>query len=197
MRVLGHQSGAALLVALFVTAAVMLLAASAAQTAVNAEKLARNERDRQLAFQSAEAGLADAERDIAGGARAALFASGDASMFVEGCGRGEGSIEFGLCKFVAAGAAPAWQAADLEAAVPYGAFTGAALSGRPPRYVIELMPPTDPGPGHLYRITAIGFGTRAGNQVVLQSFYRKNGAAGLRVSWREIANWQELHGAAT
>jgi Tfp pilus assembly protein PilX len=196
-----RQSGAALLTALFATAAVMVVAVSAAQTAVNAEKLIRNERDRQLAFQSAEAALNDAERDIAGGAdpgsaRAALFASGDASRFIEGCGRAEGSIEFGLCRFVPSGSAPAWQAADLDAGAPYGAFTGATLPGRLPRYVIELVPPPEPGAGHLYRITAIGFGVRPDTQIVLQSFYRKNGTANLRVSWREVANWQELHDAA-
>ncbi len=197
-----RQSGAALLAALVVTVAVMLLAASAAQTALNAEKSARNERDRHLAFQSAEAALADAERDIAGGfdpasARAALFASGDAGGFAEGCGRTAGSVGFGLCKCAAAGAPPAWQAADLGAAVPYGAFTGATLPGRPPRYIIELIPEPAPATRHLYRITAIGYGMRAGTQVVLQSFYRKTGAAHLRVSWREVANWQELHDAAT
>lgn len=187
------QSGAALLTALFATTAVMLIGASAAQTALNAEKTARNERDRHLAFQSAEAGLADAERDVADGARAALFAEGQASAFTQGCGQA------GLCRFMPADATPAWQAADLAdpaVSTAYGAFTGATLPGRSPRYIIELLT-SDPVAGHLYRITAIGFGVRSNTQVVLQSIYRKTGAARLRVSWREIANWQELHDAAT
>lgn len=185
------QSGAALLAALFATVAVMLIAASAAQTALNAEKTARVERDRYLAFQSAEAALADAERDIADGARAALFADGAASAFIAGCGQA------GLCSFMPAGATPAWQSADLAdpaVTTAYGAFTGATLPGRAPRYIIEMVP-SDPGAGHLYRVTAIGFGVRPGTQVVLQSIYRKTGAATLRASWREVANWQELHDA--
>lgn len=185
------QSGAALLTALFATVAVMLIAASAAQTALNAEKTARNERDRHLAFQCAEAALADAERDIASGARAALFAEGRSSDFLEGCGQA------GLCAFMPADATPAWQSVDLAdpaVSTAYGAFTGATLPGRPPRYIIELIA-SDPVAGHLYRITAIGFGLRSNTQVVLQSICRKNGAAHLRVSWREVANWQELHDA--
>lgn len=53
-----------------------------------------------------------------------------------------------------------------------------------PRYIIELVPYTregeDAGPSisHVYRVTAIGFGVRDTSQVVLQSYYRKQGAHG-------------------
>lgn len=191
-------TGAALLTALFVLVAILIIGVSAAHTAMNAEKSARNERDRHIALQAAEAGLTDAERDIEGGAdpgsaRAALFAHGSALGFAEGCGRGRDSVSLGLCSYGPVALAPAWQAAELagpesadSATTPYGKFTGAqlplgggALPGRAPRYIIELMPLVrageDAGPraGNLYRITAIGFGVRPGTQVVLQSFYRK------------------------
>lgn len=189
-----RATGAALLTALFVLVAVLIIGVSAAQAALNAEKSARNERDRHIAFQSAEAGLLDAERDIEGGAdpgsaRAALFAGGSALGFAEGCGRGQGNANLGLCAYVPV--APAWQAAELAdadgaATTPYGKFTGAvlpigggALPARAPRYVIELMPLVRAGDDagqradKLYRITAIGFGVRANTQVVLQEFYRK------------------------
>lgn len=189
-----RATGAALLTALFVLVAVLIIGVSAAQAALNAEKSARNDRDRHIAFQSAEAGLLDAERDIEGGAdpgsvRAALFAGGSALGFAEGCGRGQDNANLGLCAYVPV--APAWQAAELAeadgaAATPYGKFTGAvlpvgggALPARAPRYVIELMPLVRAGDDagrradNLYRITAIGFGVRANNQVVLQEFYRK------------------------
>ena len=187
--------GAVLLTALFVLVAILAIGVSAAQIALNAEKSARNERDRHLAFQAAEAGLADAERDIEGGAdpasqRAALF-DGGALGFVDGCGRD--SANLGLCSYVAGAAAPAWQLVELaapagaaSAATPYGRFTGetlptggGALPARVPRYVIELLPLVRAGEdagqraASLYRITAIGFGARPGTQVVLQSFYRK------------------------
>jgi Tfp pilus assembly protein PilX len=192
----GPRSGAALLTALFVLVAILVIGVSAAHTALNAEKSARNERDRHIAFQAAEAGLTDAERDIEGGAdpgsaRAALFDSGSALGFAEGCGRGPNSVNLGLCACVQP--APAWQAAELaapdgadSATTPYGKFTGAvlptgggALPARAPRYVIELMPLARAGEdagqraANLYRVTAIGFGVRPSTQVVLQSFYRK------------------------
>lgn len=182
--------GAALLTALFVLLALTIIGMSAAQTALTAEKSARIERDRHLAFQGAEAGLVDAERDIEGGAdpasaRAARFAAGSALGFVDGCGAGPAGPNLGLCAYVPA--APAWQLAELaDAATAYGTFTGAvlpagagALPARLPRYVIELMPLVSAGEdagqtnGNLYRITAIGFGARDSTHVVLQAFYRK------------------------
>jgi len=192
-----RPQGVALLTALFVLLALTIIGMSAAQTALTAEKSARIERDRHLAFQGAEAGLLDAEHDIDGGAdpasaRAALFASASALGFVDGCGAGPASANLGLCAYTPA--APAWQLAALAAAaaaandatIPYGKFTGAvlpvgagALPARAPRYVIELMPLARAGEdagqraGNLYRITAIGFGVRDTTHVVLQAFYRK------------------------
>ena len=191
-RQIPGERGAALLTALFLLIAVLIVGVSAAQIALNAEKSARNERDRHIALQAAEAGLVDAERDIEGGsdrasARAALFADGSVIGFTDGCGRGADSVNLGLCTRALP---PAWQAVDLagdaDYAVPYGKFTGAAmqvgsgsLPARAPRYIIELMPLTRAGEdagqraGNFYRITAIGFGTRDSTRVVLQSFYRK------------------------
>ncbi|MDB5753782.1 MAG: pilus assembly protein [Massilia sp.] len=188
--------GAVLLTALFVLVAILAIGVSAAQIALSAEKSARNERDRHIAFQAAEAGLADAERDIEGGAdpgsaRAMLFEGGSVVGFVDGCGRD--SANLGLCAHLPGAAAPAWKVAELSApdgagspATPYGKFTGetlptggGALPARPPRYLIELLPLVRAGEDAgqrsdgLYRITAIGFGALPGTQVVLQSFYRK------------------------
>lgn len=195
-----RRRGAALLTALFVLLALTIIGVAAAHTALNAEKSARNERDRHIAFQAAEAGLLDAERDIEGiadptSARAALFATGSALGFADGCGRGPDNL--GLCMY--SPTAPAWQVADLaggdDATTAYGKFTGSALPtgggalpGRAPRYVIELMPLARAGEdagrqaANVYRITAIGFGVRPTTQVVLQSFYRKvaPGGGGLR-----------------
>jgi type IV pilus assembly protein PilX len=151
---------------------------------------ANNERDRDIAQAAAEAALRDAEHDIAGRAgaaatpppeRAAHFGPGGAAAFIDGCGRG--ADDRGLCL---ARSPPVWALLDLAAEgnpalVPYGQFTGAvlavgrgALPARLPAYLIERITP--PGAtaqqGVFYRITAIGFGTRAATQVVLQSLYR-------------------------
>ena len=193
------QRGAALVMTLLIVLALLVIGVSAARTALNAERMARSERDRRLAFQAAEAALSDAERDIEGGAdpgsaRAALFAPGSALGFDEGCGAGAASNR-GLCAHVPAPAAPHWQRVALGApeaenanSVPYGSFTGArmpagrgGLTARLPRYVIELMPFARAGEdagvrtGNFYRITAMGFGARDSTRVVLQSFYLKAG----------------------
>jgi Tfp pilus assembly protein PilX len=211
-----RQRGAALATALCLMLAVMTIGVCAARTALGAEKSARLERDRHIALLAADAALADAESDIAGGAnpssiRAAVLAGASPASFVAGCGRG--SANLGLCAASSPHSPPAWQAIDLagDAAVPFGRFTGAVmpvgsglLPARLPRYVIELVPFS--APGALYRITAIGFGTRASTVVVVQSYYRKApagaaaGAPGLpdkRIGWREVANWPELHKAAS
>lgn len=215
-----RERGAALVTALFLMLAVLMIGVAAARSAVNGAKAARHERDRQVALLAAEAALADAERDIEGGAdpgseRAALLAGGSQAAFADGCA-GSGA-RFGLCARTAPPAAPAWQAADLAdpaIAVGYGSFTGAALPtgagllpARPPRYVIELLavPGATPSAGSFYRITALGFGSGEATRVVLQSTYRKASAGAppepaplpeKRISWREVANWPELHAAA-
>lgn len=194
---LAGQSGAALVNALCVMLMLLIVGVSATRTALNAEKAARGERDRQIAFQAAEAALSDAERDIEGGAdpgsaRAALFARGMAMGFADDCGAA-GDVNLGLCARVPPPGVPAWQSAALDGpargpgnTVEYGRFTGAAmpvgagtLPARLPRYIIELLPYARAGEdagqrtGNFYRITAIGFGSSDTTRVVLQSFYLK------------------------
>ena len=195
------QRGAALLVTLCVVLVLMLMGVSAVRTALNAEKSARGERDRQIALQSAEAALEDAEHDIEGGAnpasaRAALFAPGSAEGFVDGCGAGADNPALGLCLRRQEPAVPVWQSVALAGGpgalrtVEYGRFTGATmpfgvgtLPARLPRYVIELIPHARAGhdagarAANFYRITVIGFGASETTQVVLQAFYLKAGEA--------------------
>ncbi|MCC7699003.1 pilus assembly PilX family protein [Janthinobacterium sp. EB271-G4-7A] len=198
----GHRSGATLVYVLCLLVIILLLGISAAQMALQGEKAARGERDRQIAFQAAEEALVDAQNDIEGlpGApgRSSLFAPGSAAGFADGCGEG-GTL--GLCLPAAPGAPALWLSTDLDGAaggsrtVPYGQFTGAAmqtgqgfLPSRRPRYLIELLPFHPPGAqatavasglateSYVYRITAIGFGAQESTQVVLQSYYRKPAA---------------------
>jgi type IV pilus assembly protein PilX len=102
---------------------------------------------------------------------------------------------------------PEWQLVDLagDATTPFGALSGAVMETgegfepfRRPRYLAERLP--RPGGGFFYRITVIGFGSRADTEVVLQTTYRRAAdgppGPGGRLSWREIANWRELHAAA-
>ncbi len=200
---MGHarQRGASLIVSLLMLVAVLLLGTSAAQIALQGEKASRNDRDRQIAFQAAEAALLDAELDIENSpdavkSRSQQFSKNSALGFPgdgeDGCRAGESNINLGLCRHASDGAAPIWLTVDfLDAtsstmhSVPYGKFTGqdfpigkGSLPGKLPRYVIELMLYTKAGesadmPSYIYRVTAIGFGARDSTQVVLQTFYRK------------------------
>ncbi|SNS32067.1 type IV pilus assembly protein PilX [Noviherbaspirillum humi] len=194
----GGSQGAALATALIMLLIVLLLGVSASQVALHGEKGSRNDRDRQIAFQAAEAALIDAEADIeqstGGGGRGLVFSSRSAEGFLPGCGRGLENRQLGLCLPTNAGMPPVWDAVNLQedqpssaVSVPYGHFTGrsypngeGALPGRLPRYIIELLPYARPGASadsaglsYLYRITAIGFGPRPSTRVVLQAVYRK------------------------
>jgi type IV pilus assembly protein PilX len=169
----------------------MVIGVAVARGALILLAAAHNERDRDVAQAAAEAALRDAEHDIAGGTATGVpvspdrdvhFAPAGAAAFVDGCGRG--ADDLGLCR---ARSPPAWQTLDLAAdgnpaLVPYGRYTGAVLAAgsgsapaRLPAYLIERIAP--PGAtaqqGSFYRITAIGFGTRASTQVVLQTLYRR------------------------
>ncbi len=62
------QRGFSLIVALMMLIVIIILGVSASQMAINEERGARNDRDRQLAFQAAEAALKDAELEIYGAA---------------------------------------------------------------------------------------------------------------------------------
>jgi type IV pilus assembly protein PilX len=197
--VLRHkQHGASLVVTLLMLIAVLLLSASAAHIALQSEKASRNDRDRQVALQAAEAALMDAELDIEGSpdpeSRSDLFHS-DSTMGFEGPGCGASDDKYlGLCVRAKEGDPPLWQTVDLldtkdAKTVPYGRFTGqsfqtgsGSLPARPPRYLIEQVVYKKAGEGaekgeatYFYLITAIGFGTRDTTHVVLQTFYRKDG----------------------
>lgn len=187
-----RQRGIALLVSLMLLIMVMLLGVSAAQLALQGEKAARGERDRDVAFVAAEGGLMDAERDIENSgdpARRAAFEGGEG--FADTCVGGGA----GLRVRSAAGAAPVWQVVDLSGATDggactaaHGAYTGSVmpvgegfLPFKKPRYLIERMACHHPGDDasadaaskYCYRVSAIGFGARPETETVLQSVFSK------------------------
>jgi type IV pilus assembly protein PilX len=60
------ESGFSLIVSLMMLIVIIILGISASQMAINEERGSRNDRDRQIAFQAAEAALKDAESEIYG-----------------------------------------------------------------------------------------------------------------------------------
>jgi type IV pilus assembly protein PilX len=197
-----RQKGVSLIVVLLILIVVSILGVGGAQIAIQAEHSARNDRDMQLAWQSAEAALQDAEFDIHGPGtnnRSALLGSlPNLDNFVAGCGKASKEADQtntqGLCLLERTGK-PAWQTVDFTATgadartVEFGRFTGRAFAagdtGQPtglkpvqaPRYVIE--PIADPGnrdlsstAAYVFRVTAMGFGPRKDIQAVAQIIYR-------------------------
>ncbi|WP_233194285.1 PilX N-terminal domain-containing pilus assembly protein [Acidovorax sp. 30] len=145
-----------LIVVMLILIVASVLGVGGIQIAMMAERGTRNERDMQVAWQGAEAGLIDAEFDIEGlpassaNKRNTIFKRGDVDLakFIDNCGDSGQSI--GLCSLKETGK-PAWLIVDFTTsgsgakAVELGTYTGrdfpSGVKGtqpaRPPRYVIE------------------------------------------------------------
>ncbi|HEY8100880.1 MAG TPA: PilX N-terminal domain-containing pilus assembly protein [Burkholderiaceae bacterium] len=202
-RHITSQQGASLIVSMILLIVISMLGLSAAQIAIQEEKVSRNDRDRQIAFQAAEAALADAELDIENSpdskkSRSHIFSKNKTLGFPEDgeefCQSGENNIYRGLCSHSSDDTKPVWLKANLiddkssvSNTVPYGTFTGRSFSvgkgtlpSKLPQYIIELLVYNREGESadqvsYFYRVTAIGFGARDTTSVVLQTFYRKEG----------------------
>lgn len=170
------QRGVSLVVVLLFLLVMSVLGVTAIRTSNLEEKMSGNERDRELAFEAAEATLRDAERDVQVNVTVG-------SAFADPCNAG-------LC-LPPAGGASVVDTVDWDGGVPrvYGSGSGVGpypiALARAPRYVIELLPDM-PAPvgetlnmrstatgGTPYRITAMGWGRRASTQVQLQVVYVK------------------------
>lgn len=188
------QQGASLLMVMMILVIVSILGIGGLQIALMSERGSRNDRDTQMAWQSAEAALQDAEFDMRGpgtSPRQTSFSNGAKSEFVEGCGASNSGNSKGLC-IPAISGKPVWLTVDFASSTSptteFGDFTGRAFftgtsGARPakkPRYMIEVLddPETfsDLSLGkkkYVYRVTAMGFGPREDIQTVLQMVFRK------------------------
>ena len=193
-----RQHGASLVVVMMIIIVASILGVSGIQVAMMGERSTRNQRDFQVAWQSAEAALIDAEFDIEGlpasfaSKRNQIFRIGavEIDKFISGCGNSGQSI--GLCALNTSGK-PAWLTVNFlttgnsAPTTEFGQFTGRTFpSGtagiqpaRQPRYAIEAIP--DPNISrtrppsemrYVYRITAMGFGPNDDTQAVIQIIYR-------------------------
>ena len=189
------QRGASLVVVMLVLLVVTVTGIAGARLALLGEMSARHDRDTQIAFESAEAALIDAENEIDGvGASACATLRANkflAKDFVVGAGTcGNTTGERGLCAPPDDSTAkPVWVTVDFldnsssAGTAEYGAFTcrtfdaGSGVKpARAPRYVIERVQdktPGKPADAFMYRITAMGFGPRIDTRTVVQVEYRK------------------------
>lgn len=197
------QRGMSLIVVMIILVIASILGIAASQISLQGERGARNDRDLQMALQSANIGLQDANTEIfsASSSRAASFLPENDTAFVGSCGKGAGDLRRGLCPEQAPGVPPSWLTVDLTddaAAVPYGTFTSNKLTlpsnsvvGIQPahasRYVVERVYPHEQGANlqieggrqtaidraAWYRVTAMGYGPRDDIVAVTQSVIRK------------------------
>lgn len=196
------QHGSSLIVVLIMLTVIFAMGVIAARLSLFGEAAARNDRDRQIAFQSAESALLDAELDMMGpntdvNRRVCKFDSLVIAEFIEGCGTGANT---GMCQNTAS-SGDAWKTvktnyisesgtSSANLTVQYGQFTGQTLptgtSGLPvrlPRYTIEAVRYSGTGAAtdsvasskteYAFLVTAMGFGARAETQVMLQALVYK------------------------
>ncbi len=171
-----RQLGLALVAVMLLMTVAMLMAVAALRTVNLEERMAGHARDRQVAFQMAEAALRDGEQMIAGDTDGP-FMPLRPGLFDPACSNG-------FCRSTPSGT-PAWTTftdSDWAGAKAwaYGAATGAAaLAGAvsAPRLAIEYQGTAQPvEPGRpcvaLFLITARARGATAASEVILQSVYR-------------------------
>jgi type IV pilus assembly protein PilX len=179
------ERGIALFLVLVFLVILTILGIAAIQGVTLNERVARNQLDRNIAFQAAEAALRDAERDIsrrkADGsvctptdAACRPLPVGTSTLVEAGKEPFSTTCIGGLCEIAVAPAPPVWEvAANWTRATTYGSFTGApAINSvsRQPVYLIETS--YYENAGWYYRITARGFGVNDQTWVTLQSSFK-------------------------
>lgn len=157
------QSGLSLIVVLLILVVVSILGVAGIQISVLGERATRNDRDIQIAWQGAEAGLMDAQLDMQGQyaaslpadnvqQRVKLFKRDAPDITALGAGCGSTAATRGLCLSIP-GVAPDWLTADFTdtgasaSTVAFGTYTGRSFTAgttglqpaTPPRYIMELV----------------------------------------------------------
>lgn len=164
------ESGAALVIALIFLLVMTLTAVVAMRTTTLEQRMAGNARDRDKAFQAAEAALRDAEERLDPPPAIAQFANNN-----------DGWYHF------ASNEAPAWSDTGTFSGSTSLAYQSNNLDGvaGQPTYLIEeqqrarcpgdskTVGPVDSLP-RIFRITAQGVGGSANTTVVLESLFRPN-----------------------
>ena len=174
-----RQSGAALVVGLIFLIVLTLLGLTAAQTGIMEERMAGNTRDRNVAFQAAEAALRDAEKDVQcktnAGAKMTL-------RCVSGMTGADSSCTNGLCCALSTSglscvepATPVYTlfSGSSSPGVNYGNYTGAPQIPNLPKQPQYLIEPFNWQGHNYFRISAQGYGANSTTVVTLQEVYKE------------------------
>lgn len=164
------QRGMTLVIALIFLLILTLLGVTAMQSTVVEERIAGNTRDRDVAFQSAEAGLRAGEAYLTANACSPgiTFGAPPNAGLINNVGGAAATVQYGSSDYWMS---QPWDATDSIA-------SGTALAGvvTPARYVIELVSGTSgaqiAGATLIYRITAKGAGVTSGSVSILQSTFK-------------------------
>lgn len=167
LPIVRQQRGMTLIVALIFLAMLALLGATAAQNSVLEERMAGNTRDRDLAFQAAEAALRDAESL----AKAFLILNMGSAGLVDASSCAVPNVP------------PCYLSHGNDAAYWTNTFVWDTTNARHPTqslnqvtaqplYIVEKMPDAAAGV-ETYRATARGVGKSASAVVIVQSVFNK------------------------
>lgn len=161
-----RQRGVALITGLILMVVLTLLTIAAMRTTTLEELMARNARDRDLAFQAAEAALRAGEEELTAAVLPAFAVNTGRTPRITDGTRPE--YWTGTHPWATQSVAMGWQPQNTSAA---------------PRYVIELLSATSGTGGGLgfgaltdqgiYRVTARGAGSSANTFVILQAVYER------------------------
>jgi type IV pilus assembly protein PilX len=178
-----RQRGVVLFVALILLLILSLLGVTAARMQTTEERMARNEDNRQIGAQAAEAALRAAEAGLTNGLYGPSQFANNTNGFYE-LNPATGSVLQGPPAFNwnAAGAAITYP----DPANPMPALTSLPAAAQSPKYIIENLPAVAmPGdsigqvqyaspvsPVTVYRVTANATGADSSSTTILQSIYR-------------------------
>jgi type IV pilus assembly protein PilX len=177
-----NQRGVVLFVALILLLILSLLGVTAARMQTTEERMARNEDNRQIGAQAAEAALRAAEAGLTSGVYASSQFSANANGLYE-LTPSAGSVVPTL-SWSTAGSAITYSPTDPLNPMP--ALSALPAAAQSPKYVIENLPAVAmPGdsinqvqyaspvsPVTVYRVTANGTGADSSTTTLLQSIFR-------------------------
>lgn len=176
------QRGMALIVSLVLLLALTIIGLTAARSASVEERMTANDRDRQLAFQSAESALLATEGGLL------------QNLWTNFLPPGSSGMTPGLYQLDPSNppVIPLWQSMDWTDSsnyIGYSSIAGQSLTGvaQQPEVIIEQLPPTaTPGQGlssqqyasgqpgvKVYRVTALGLGGDTDAQAMLQTTFHQ------------------------
>jgi type IV pilus assembly protein PilX len=157
-----YARGSSLLVAMMFMIIMAMLGIAIANVSILEERMAGNTRDRDLAFQAAEAALRAAEAGlqnaaIRGSATTITVTNGNSSTYWESCFAGT--------------AAPCATASRHSPTTPLPTSGNGAVVGQPEYILQRVTFPAPTAPTEVYRVTARGRGGTASSVVILQAEY--------------------------